>query len=60
MRQTGYKEKVMLTDSRDKKINPAVHIVDKKGNVLKELNVPVGAHLSVEQGAASNCRYYYS
>ena len=48
---TGYKEKV-ITDSRDKKINPAVHIVDKKGNVLKELNVPVGAHLSVEQGAA--------
>ncbi len=46
---TGYKEKV-ITDSRDKKINPAVHILDKKGEILKELNVPVGAHLSVEEG----------
>jgi DNA-directed RNA polymerase subunit beta' len=47
---TGYKEKV-VTDSRDKKINPAINIVDKKGEILKELNVPVGAHLSVEEGA---------
>ncbi|MDG2455004.1 MAG: DNA-directed RNA polymerase subunit beta', partial [Bacteroidia bacterium] len=46
---TGYKEKV-VTDSRDKKINPAVHILNKKGEILKELNVPVGAHLSVEPG----------
>ncbi len=47
---TGYKEKV-ITDSRDKKINPAIHVIGKKGEVLKELNVPVGAHLSVENGA---------
>jgi DNA-directed RNA polymerase subunit beta' len=47
---TGYKEKV-ITDSRDKKINPAIHIIGKKGEILKELNVPVGAHLSVENGA---------
>ena len=47
---TGYKEKV-VTDSRDKKVNPAVHIVGKAGEVLKELNVPVGAHLSIEDGA---------
>ena len=47
---TGYKEKV-VTDSRDKKVNPAVHIVGKGGEVLKELNVPVGAHLSIENGA---------
>jgi DNA-directed RNA polymerase subunit beta' len=46
---TGYKEKV-VTDSRDKKINPAIHIIGKKGEILKELNVPVGAHLSVEAG----------
>jgi len=46
---TGYKEKV-VTDSRDKKINPAVHIIGKKGEILKELNVPVGAHLNVEEG----------
>ena len=31
---TGYKEKV-VTDSRDKKVNPAVHIVGKGGEVLK-------------------------
>ena len=47
---TGYKEKV-VTDSIDKKVNPAVHIVGKGGEVLKELNVPVGAHLSIENGA---------
>jgi len=47
---TGYKEKV-VTDSRDKKVNPAVHIVGKSGEVLKELNVPVGAHLSIADGA---------
>jgi DNA-directed RNA polymerase subunit beta' len=47
---TGFKEKV-ITDSRDKKINPAIHIVNSKGDILKEVNVPVGAHLVVEEGA---------
>ena len=46
---TGFKEKV-ITDSRDKKINPAIHIVNTKGEILKEVNVPVGAHLVVEEG----------
>jgi DNA-directed RNA polymerase subunit beta' len=46
---TGYKEKV-ITDSRDKKVNPAIHILGKKGEILKELNVPVGAYLNVEEG----------
>ncbi|MBR9917104.1 DNA-directed RNA polymerase subunit beta' [bacterium] len=46
---TGFKEKV-ITDSRDKKINPAIHIVNSKGEILKEVNVPVGAHLVVEEG----------
>ncbi len=44
--QTGYKEKV-LTEHRDKKLIPALHLVNKKGETLKEFNLPVGAHISV-------------
>ena len=35
MRQTGYKEKV-ITETRDKKVNPAIHIIGNlKGEILK-------------------------
>ncbi len=47
--QTGFKEKVIV-DSKDKTIIPIIRINDKKGNLLKEINVPVGARLSVEDG----------
>jgi DNA-directed RNA polymerase subunit beta' len=43
--QTGFKEKV-ITDSRDKKLIPTIHLVGK-GEVLKEYSVPVGCHLQV-------------
>ena len=42
--QTGYKEKVII-DSRSKKISPSLSIGDKN------YSIPVGAHLSVEDGA---------
>jgi DNA-directed RNA polymerase subunit beta' len=42
--QTGYKEKVII-DSRNKKISPSLTICDKN------YSIPVGAHLSVEEGA---------
>lgn len=45
--QTGFKEKVII-DSKDKTIIPIIKINDKKGETLKEINVPVGARLSVE------------
>ena len=47
--QTGYKEKVII-DSRDKTKNPVIKIMgDKKGEVIKAYNVPVGAHISVNK-----------
>ena len=51
--QTGYKEKV-ITDSRDKTKNPVFRILDKKGTLIKEINLPVGARLTVEDGAKVN------
>ncbi|MFT5581509.1 MAG: DNA-directed RNA polymerase subunit beta', partial [Psychromonas sp.] len=50
--QTGFTEKV-ITESRDKKKNPAIHIIDKKTKeVLREFNLPVDAHISVKEGDA--------
>jgi len=48
--QTGFTEKV-ITESRDKKKNPAIHIVDAKTKaVLREYSLPVDAHISVNEG----------
>jgi DNA-directed RNA polymerase subunit beta' len=47
--QTGHKEKVII-DTRDKTKNPVVKIVDKSGASLREYNIPVGAHIVVEEG----------
>ncbi|AGA76556.1 DNA-directed RNA polymerase subunit beta' [Echinicola vietnamensis] len=45
--QTGYKEKVII-DTKDKTKNPAV--VVNYGDETKSYNIPVGAHLAVEEG----------
>ncbi len=45
--QTGFKEKVII-ESRDKTKNPAIKILDKKGEELKLYNLPVGAHLVID------------
>jgi DNA-directed RNA polymerase subunit beta' len=48
--QTGYTEKV-ITESRDKKKNPAIHIIDAKTKeVLREYSLPVDAHIAVGEG----------
>ena len=47
--QTGHREKVII-DSRDKTKNPVIRVADKKGNGLKGYNIPVGAHIAVEEG----------
>ncbi len=44
--QTGHREKVII-DTKDKTKNPAIIVGDEEG---KSYNIPVGAHLSVEQG----------
>ena len=47
--QTGFKEKV-ISESRNKKIVPTLLINDKKGKNLRTYNLPVGAHLMVNNG----------
>jgi len=49
--QTGFTE-VVIIESRDKKKNPAIHIIDPKTKeVLREYSLPVDAHISVADGA---------
>lgn len=50
--QTGFREKV-ITESRDKTKNPGVQIIEG-GSVAKTYNLPVGAHIVVEEGAKVN------
>ncbi len=45
--QTGHREKVIV-DTKDKTKNPGIKIVGKSKEKL--YNIPVGAHLSVEEG----------
>ena len=47
--QTGFQEKV-ISESRNKKLIPTLSIVDKKGTTLRSYNLPVGAHLIVNEG----------
>jgi DNA-directed RNA polymerase subunit beta' len=48
--QTGFAEKVII-ESRDKKKNPSIHIIDPKSKeVLREYSLPVNAHVSVKEG----------
>lgn len=48
--QTGFTEKV-ITESRDKKKNPAIHIIDPKSKeILREYSLPVDAHISIKEG----------
>lgn len=46
--QTGHKEKVII-ETKDKTRNPAVRIVNSKGENLRTYNLPVGAHLAVNE-----------
>ena len=47
--QTGFQEKV-ISESRNKKLIPTLHIEDGKGNVIRSYNLPVGAHLMIDDG----------
>ena len=48
--QTGFTEKV-ITESRDKKRMPSIHVVDPKTKeVLREYSLPVDAHINVNEG----------
>ncbi|MCB9017546.1 MAG: DNA-directed RNA polymerase subunit beta', partial [Prevotellaceae bacterium] len=45
---TGLKEKIII-ESKDKTKIPAAHVVDEKGEIIKTYNLPVGAHLVVDE-----------
>ena len=47
--QTGHREKVII-ETKDKTKNPAIEILNKSGEIAKAYNIPVGAHLVVEEG----------
>ncbi|MBC2839142.1 DNA-directed RNA polymerase subunit beta' [Robiginitalea sp. SC105] len=47
--QTGFQEKV-ISESRNKRLIPTLHIRDKKGETLRSYNLPVGSHLMVDNG----------
>ncbi len=44
--QTGFYEKVII-DSKDKTKNPSISIVDKSGEILRNYDMPVGAHVTI-------------
>ncbi len=45
--QTGFQEKV-ISESRNKRLIPTLHIMGKKDEVIRSYNLPVGAHLMVD------------
>jgi DNA-directed RNA polymerase subunit beta' len=47
--QTGHREKVII-DTRDKTKNPVIQIAEKGGDIIKGYNIPVGAHIAIEEG----------
>jgi DNA-directed RNA polymerase subunit beta' len=51
--QTGFQEKV-ISESRNKKLIPTLHIQDGKGETIRSYNLPVGAHLMIDDGEKIN------
>ncbi len=47
--ESGFKEKIVI-ESKDKTKNPVIQIVGKSKDVLKNYNLPVGAHITVNEG----------
>ncbi len=45
--QTGHREKVVI-ESRDKTKIPEINIINKKNDQLRSYNIPVGAHIVVD------------
>ena len=45
--QTGFQEKV-ISESRNKRLIPTLHIQDKAGNILRSYTLPVGAYIMVD------------
>ena len=41
----------VIIESKDKTKNPTINILDENGNSLKQFNLPVGAHVTTEDGS---------
>jgi DNA-directed RNA polymerase subunit beta' len=48
--QTGYHEKVVI-ESRQKAKNPSINILTASGDVSRTYDIPVGAHIVIEDGS---------
>jgi DNA-directed RNA polymerase subunit beta' len=48
--QTGFREKVII-ESRDKTMSPLIRIIGKNGEALKTYNIPVTAHIIVNEAS---------
>jgi DNA-directed RNA polymerase subunit beta' len=48
--QTGYHEKVVI-ESRQKAKNPSINIITSGGEVSRTYDIPVGAHIVIEDGS---------
>jgi DNA-directed RNA polymerase subunit beta' len=48
---TGKKQKVII-EVRNRKLNPHIHLEDKDGNKIENINIPVGANLLVNDSDA--------
>jgi len=46
---TGLKEKIII-ESKDRNKVPSAHILNKEGNISRTYNLPVGAHLVLDNG----------
>ncbi|MDA3883479.1 MAG: DNA-directed RNA polymerase subunit beta' [Bacteroidales bacterium] len=47
--QTGFEEKIII-ESKNKAKNPIIKILDKAGKTIHTYNLPVGSHISVNDG----------
>ncbi|RAJ13366.1 DNA-directed RNA polymerase subunit beta' [Olleya aquimaris] len=47
--QTGFQEKV-ISESRNKKLIPTLIVEDAKGEAIRSYNLPVGAHIMIDDG----------
>ncbi len=47
--QTGYFEKVII-ETKQKVKNPFIKVLDKDGSLIRSYDLPVGAHILVEEG----------
>ena len=51
--QTGFQEKV-ISESRNKKLIPTLIVEDNKGEPIRSYNLPVGAHIMIDDGEKIN------